>query len=306
MSLLLFYKGAGGGGTQTISPSLYTNSNTFFAPTVAAGTVTLSPSRYDNANTFYAVTVTPGAITLSPARYDNANTFYSPTVSSGANNISPARYDNAQTYYSATVTAGAVTLQPALYQNAQAFYTPDVTDAATIAPELYTNQQAFYQPVVTQQGGAQTLLPGLYVNTQDFYSATVEVLEYEAGKGWIPQLKRKRKWREEADEREQLRSLIKRAIDPVTESAAKVVTVKGEVAVVTKSQAIPIPVPPRFDAQAVARMVVSVLEAQGIEAQRARDAKIRQRALLALEAERAKNERRLRKRRRDEEILLLT
>lgn len=125
------------------------------------------------------------------------------------------------------------------------------------------------------------------------------------GEGFAPQIKRRRKWSEEKDEREQLRKDILSAIEPVEEKEAKVVNVKGEVAVVTKSRAIPIPVPPQFDSGAVVRMVMSVLEKQGIEAKRVREIAARKQARVALEALRRENERRLRKRRRDEEILLL-
>lgn len=130
-------------------------------------------------------------------------------------------------------------------------------------------------------------------------------LPYLRGEGFAPQIKRRRKWSEEKDEREQLRKDILSAIEPVEEKEAKVVNVKGKVAVVTKSRAIPIPVPPQFDSGAVVRMVMSVLEKQGIEAKRVREIAARKQARVALEALRRENERRLRKRRRDEEILLL-
>lgn len=176
----------------------------------------------------------------------------------------------------------------------------------TLQPPLLTNTQAFFSPTVTQTGATQTLTPSLFTNTQQFFTAVISVSEVGSrSQGWILQQQRKRKFDEERDERDQLRKAIEAAVDPVTEKEAKVVTVKGEVAVVTKSQAIAIPVPPQFDAQAVAKMVVSVLEDRQIEAQRVRDAQNRRRALLALEAQRLENERRLRKRRRDEEILLL-
>lgn len=226
------------------------------APEAATGNVTLFPSLFTNSNAFYATTVNPGAVDLTPERYDNNNTFYDATVTTTVT-LTPARYDNAQVFYSPTVTQGSVD---------------------------------------------QTLLPSLYTNDQIFYSPTVNFADtYLRGEGWIPQLKRKRRFTEERDEREQLRKIIEAAVDPVTEKQAKVVTVNGEVAVVTDSQAIPLPVPPTFDAQAVARLAVSVLEAQGIEAQRVRDAKARQQARIALEAMRRK----IIKRRREEEILLL-
>lgn len=132
-----------------------------------------------------------------------------------------------------------------------------------------------------------------------------EVVSRSGSQGWILQQQRKRKFDEERDERDQLRKAIEQAVDPVDEQEVKVVTIEGEVSVVTKSQSIPIPVPPQFDAQAVAKIVASVLQARQIEAQRLRDVENQRRALLALEAQRVENERRLRKRRRDEEILLL-
>lgn len=227
----------------------------------------------------------------------------------GAQTLTPALFTNTQTFYDPTITqtGGTQTLTPDLYTNTQTFYAPTVTTTVTLTPDLYTNAQTFYAATVTQTGGTQTLLPDLYVNTQTFFAPTITggADAYLRGEGWIPQVKRKRKFSEERDERDQLRKAIEQAVDPVTEKEAKVVTVKGEVAVVTESQAIPIPVPPQFDAQAVARMVVSVLETRQIETQRVRDAQNRRRALLALEAQRVENERRLRKRRRDEEILLL-
>lgn len=351
--------------SQSLTPSLFTNNQTFYTPTVAAGAVTLTPALYTNDQTFYAadITQTGGTQTLTPNLYTNDQTFYQPTVST-SNTLTPALYTNDQTFYQPTVTT-SYALTPALYTNDQTFYTPTVTaqgGTQTLLPSLYTNDQTFYTPTVAT--GTVTLQPSLYTNTQDFftpavtttydltpslvtntqtfYSATVSqgathqditfedyvAVDYvesgyvtwvasfqpgnqffsptveafaQRGEGWIPQLKRKRRFAEERDEREQLRKIIEAAVDPVTEKQAKVVTVNGEVAVVTDSQAIPLPVPPTFDAQAVARLAVSVLEAQGIEAQRVRDAKARQQARIALEAMRRK----IIKRRREEEILLL-
>jgi len=48
------------GGVQTLSPSLLTNSQTFYAATVGRGAVTLAPPRLNNAQTFYGATITGG------------------------------------------------------------------------------------------------------------------------------------------------------------------------------------------------------------------------------------------------------
>ena len=73
---------ATGPSTQTLTPALFVNSNTFFAPTVSPGAVTLTPTLYTNANTFFTPTVAPGAVTLAPGLFTNTNIFYATTVTS--------------------------------------------------------------------------------------------------------------------------------------------------------------------------------------------------------------------------------
>lgn len=181
-----------GGATQNLTAALYTNTNTFYAPTVAA-TYALTPARYDNAQTFYGPTVS-ATYALTAARFDNTNTFYGPTAAA-SNTLTPDRYDNANTFYDATVAASN-TVTPDRYDNANAFYGPTVTSsvtlvaarfdndnsfygptvtagAVTLLPGLYENSNTFYGPVVTQDGGPQFVVPDLYVNTNAFYVPTV-------------------------------------------------------------------------------------------------------------------------------------
>jgi hypothetical protein len=65
-----------------LAPSLFTNSNTFFTPTIGRGAVTLTPALFTNSNTFFTPTVAPGVITLTPGILTNTNIFYSATVTS--------------------------------------------------------------------------------------------------------------------------------------------------------------------------------------------------------------------------------
>lgn len=162
--------------TQQLTPSLYTNANSFFSPTITqtAPTQNLSPARYDNTNTFYPldITQTGGTQTLTPALYTNTNSFFAQTITS-ANTISPALYTNANVFYSATVTAGTITLSPARYDNLNVFYSPVITQTGgpqTLLPDLYTNTNSFFTQVVT---AANTLSPSLYTNTNSFYTQIV-------------------------------------------------------------------------------------------------------------------------------------
>lgn len=80
--IALEIKEATGGGAQGLTPSLFTNGQTFYAATVsqAGGTQSLTPALFTNNQTFYAATVAGGAVTLSHALFTNAQTFYAPTA----------------------------------------------------------------------------------------------------------------------------------------------------------------------------------------------------------------------------------
>lgn len=161
------------GGAQTLTPSLFSNTNTFYSPTVSQGAVTLTPSLFTNSQTFYSATVSLGSVTLTPTLFSNDQTFYSPTVSTGSVTLTPSLFTNSQTFYAPTVTPGSVTLTPLLFSNNQTFYSAIVTGGGTqlLQPTLVSNSQTFYGPTVTV--GAVTLTPAFVTNYNTFYSATV-------------------------------------------------------------------------------------------------------------------------------------
>lgn len=112
-------------GSQTLTPSLFTNSQTFYAPTVTVGAVTLTPLLFTNNQTFYAPTVS-SAVTLTPNLFTNTNTFHGPTVSQGFL-LEPSLFTNSNTFYDPTVTVGSVTLSPSLVVNSNVFFGPTVS-----------------------------------------------------------------------------------------------------------------------------------------------------------------------------------
>lgn len=66
---------------QTLTPSLFTNTQTFYSPTVTTGAVTLLPALYTNQQTFYSPTITQtSAQTLLPDLFVNQSTFFSPSI----------------------------------------------------------------------------------------------------------------------------------------------------------------------------------------------------------------------------------
>jgi len=123
------------GGLQTLLPSLYTNTNTFYLTTITqtGPPQTLTPDRYDNTNVFYDATVS-SSNTLTPDRYDNTNVFYAATISA-SNELIPDRYDNTNIFYAATVIqpGGTQTLIPARYDNVNTLFSPTVS--AVLPPD---------------------------------------------------------------------------------------------------------------------------------------------------------------------------
>ena len=183
---------AGGGGTQTLTPPLHTNSQSFYSPAVSQSSApqsltaslftssstifvptvqaskALSAGLFSNANTLYSPTVT-ATKTLGTSFYSNAQVLYPPAVSVGSVSISPPLYSNTQTFYPQTVSVGSVSISPPLYSNAQTFYPQTVSvGSASITPSLYSNAQTFYPQTVSV--GSASITPSLYSNTQTFYA----------------------------------------------------------------------------------------------------------------------------------------
>jgi hypothetical protein len=159
-----------GPSTQTLSPALFTNTQTFYAATVTRGAVNLTATLFTNSQTFYSPTRT-SSNAVSPSLYTNTQTFYSPTATR-SNTIAPALYTNTQTFFAPAVTTTRA-VQPSLFTNTQTFYGPTASAINPLLPSLLTNTQTFYSPTVAVVGLPQELSPSLFVNTNIFYPVTV-------------------------------------------------------------------------------------------------------------------------------------
>jgi hypothetical protein len=122
-----------------------------FVSVAGGGDVTLTPSLFTDADTFYVPTVAPGSVGLTSSLFTNTNTFYAPVVASSASLI-PSLFADSDTFYAATVTAGGA-LFPAVYVDADTFYSPAVTPGAVnLTPSLFTDADTFYTAVVAATG----------------------------------------------------------------------------------------------------------------------------------------------------------
>lgn len=157
--------------TQNLTVARYNNSNTFYSPSITK-TYNAVASRYNNSNTFYNATITTGAVTLTASRYNNSNTFYSAIVStfSPTQNVVVNLFSNSNTFYSPRIKE---TIYANLFSNSNTFYSSTVTNLNAISASLYTNSNVFYNATVTVGFATQTIQPLRFNNATVFYSALV-------------------------------------------------------------------------------------------------------------------------------------
>lgn len=73
---------ASGGGGQSLTPSLFTNSNAFYGPAVTVGAVTVAPSLFTNSQAFHSPSLAFGQ-GLTPGLFTNSGTFPGPAITQG-------------------------------------------------------------------------------------------------------------------------------------------------------------------------------------------------------------------------------
>lgn len=162
-----------GAASQSLTPSLFTNGQTFYAGTVAPGAVSLAPALFTNDQTFYAATVSTGAQIVAPPAVTNSQSFFAATITPGAVALAPSLLASGNAFYSATISAdgGPVTLLPGLLDNVQSFFAASVAPGAvTIAPPAIASGNAFYSATVS---AGRSIAPALLVNSQSFFAASI-------------------------------------------------------------------------------------------------------------------------------------
>lgn len=164
-------------GTQTLTPSLFTNSQTFHAPTVAASNA-LTASLLTNAQTFYDSTAS-ASYALTASLFTNGQTFHAPAVVE-VQILAPGLVGNAQSFFGPTVAA-SYTLSAPLVASGSDFYAPAVTSTATLLPSLLAGSQTFYGPTVSQPGGEAVMLsPSLLLNEAQFFALSLQYFTFRA------------------------------------------------------------------------------------------------------------------------------
>jgi energy-converting hydrogenase Eha subunit A len=158
-----------GSGAQDLTPSLFTNSQTYYTHVITTGVVDLTPDLFTNAQVFYTPLIT---IDITPDLFTNTNTFFTPIVAVGAVNLTPSLFTNSQIFHTPVITTGVVDVSPDdVFTNAQTYYTHVITMTVDLTPSLFTNSQTYYTHVITV--GAVDLTPDLFTNSQTYFTHVV-------------------------------------------------------------------------------------------------------------------------------------
>lgn len=126
--------------TQTLLPSLITDTDNFYSATVV-NTNSAASSLYIDTDTFHAPTITAGAVIFAPSLVVDADTFYVPSISTG---IAPT------------------TLLPIFYVDVDTFYAPKLIIPIFLAPSLVTDADIISAPNLG--------IDNRYIDVDIFYS----------------------------------------------------------------------------------------------------------------------------------------
>jgi hypothetical protein len=170
-----FYAGSisQGGANQTLTAGLFTATNTFNTHTTGAS-ISLTAALFTNGNTFYAGTLTRGAVNLTPSLFTNSNTYYAASVSQGGTpqTLTATRFDNSGAFYSATLSS-SIGLSATRHDNASTFYAANIGQVGaqqTLTASLFTNSNQLFNGTIS---GLITLTASIYNNAGSFYAASV-------------------------------------------------------------------------------------------------------------------------------------
>jgi hypothetical protein len=106
-----------------LAPSAFINSQTFYTQTLS---VTLSPSLYSDPDTFFAPVVTVAGAGINPSLFTNTQSFFTTSLRL---RLSPAAYTNSSSFFSPTLLSSGI-VSPALWTNTQTFFSPSILGVA--------------------------------------------------------------------------------------------------------------------------------------------------------------------------------
>lgn len=161
-------------GSQSITGSLVTDADTFYAATIALTDQYITGSLFSDPDTF-RTSVLSATYSIAGTLYADADTFYSSTVSA-TYTITGALFSDGDTFSTAVIGRGAVDIGGVLYDDPDTFYTAAVaTGGATqgITGSLFSDGDTFFTATVA---ATYAITGSLVADGDTFYTGTVSTI----------------------------------------------------------------------------------------------------------------------------------
>lgn len=160
--------------TSSVTPEFGNGATANAAQTTASfkldPTKALTPSLYSDSDTFNSATVGRGPIGLTPSLFSNTTTFFTETVHSISALTVPLITDS-DTFYSATVEnsgPGGQNLAPSLFTENDSFHSPTVVSTKALTASLFLDSDSFFSPAIGR--GSVNLTLSLFINNNVFFN----------------------------------------------------------------------------------------------------------------------------------------
>jgi len=163
----------GGSGSQTLTGTLYTDTDSFGAGTITRGPVTLTGTLFTDSDSFGAGTVTPRN-TLTGTLFTDTDAFGAGSISVGPVTLTGTLFTDGDSFGSGAVSQGGSTqtLTGTLFSDSDAFGSGAITTGpVTITGTLFSDTDSFGSGTITR--GAVTLTGTLFSDSDSFGAGSV-------------------------------------------------------------------------------------------------------------------------------------
>jgi len=190
--------GGGGSSPQTLTGTLFTDTDAFGAGSISVGPVTLTGTLFSDGDSFGAGVVsqggstqtltgtlfsdsdafgsgviTTGPVTLTGTLFSDTDSFGAGTITRGAVTLTGTLFSDSDSFGAGTVSVGPVTLTGTLYQDADQFGAGSLSvGSVTITGTLYSDPDSFGAGSISQVS-PQTITGTLFVDGDTFGAGRV-------------------------------------------------------------------------------------------------------------------------------------
>jgi len=159
MSVTVVIRGPAQG--QLVVPTFFSDSDTFFSPTLAVGAVNITPTLFiDSDSPRMALVTGGGAQPTMAGRINDADNFFVPALAAGTVNVIPLTFTDTDVFFDPIT---GLFVGPSKFTDADAVFNPVVLAVSDIQPVLFVDSDVFFAPALTVS--AVNISPFPFVDT---------------------------------------------------------------------------------------------------------------------------------------------